>query len=119
MYGLPRDFDGAFFVGRELEAVTFTANSLILAFDDSVTLTVESSYQCEWNDGTSAAEFQRVPISSSRIMVLVGRKIISVAVEDGATLSLTFDNLAVLRCFDDRPAYECYRIAHGGNEIYV
>ena len=52
-------------------------------------------------------------------MQLVGCKVASVTAEQQGTLTLRFEGGHVFRCFDDQPDYECYRIAHGNDEIYV
>ena len=119
MYGLPDGFDGSFFLDRVLEFVSFSANTLNLDFDNSVSLTIESSYEYKWADDVGAIESQQVPVSSSRLMGLIGGKVLSVGVEDGGTLVLNFDSGTVFRCFDDQSHYESYRIAHGGEEIYI
>lgn len=117
MYGLPDDFDGAFFLRRELEVVSFANNAIVLYFDGDISLTIESSYTCEWPGGM--VESNRPPVADSRLMGLVGAKITSVMIEDGSTLALTFDERAVVRCLDDQKEYESYRISHDGNEIYI
>lgn len=44
MYGLPSDFDASIFVGRELQQVSFTVNTVHLTFDGDVAITLESSF---------------------------------------------------------------------------
>lgn len=119
MYGLPQDFDGLFFVGRELEIVSYTANSVFLGFGNDISITTESTYECRLVGNEECVERQQPPVAFSRLMQLVGRKVASVDAEQEGTLTLHFDGGHVFRCFDDQPGYESYRIAHGAEEIFV
>jgi hypothetical protein len=119
MYGLPQDFDGLFLVGRELEIVSYTANSIFLGFGNEVSITTESSYECRIVGDEELVEAQQPPVASSRLMQLVGHKVASVDVEQPGTLALHFDGGHVVRCFDDQPNYESYRIARGNEELRV
>jgi hypothetical protein len=45
MYGLPQHFDASVFVGRTLDHVPFTANTVHFAFDGDVAIKLFSSCQ--------------------------------------------------------------------------
>lgn len=119
MYGLPEGFDGAFLVGRVLEIVSYTSNSMILGFDSRVSITVESSFEFGAAMGEALAERQRIPVPSSNLMQLVGKSVNAVETDRDGTLTLRFPGGYFFRCFDDQPDYESYRIAHGDEEIYI
>jgi len=119
MYGLPEDFDGSFFVGRLLEVVSYTTNSVFLGFDNGVSITIESSFEYRSAINEAHVERHRVPVRSSSVMQLVGHSVEAVEAEREGTLTLRFKGGHVFRCFDDQPNYESYRIAHGNDEIFV
>jgi Family of unknown function (DUF6188) len=120
MYGLPEGFDGSMFIGRTAELVSFSANTIHISFDGDVSITLQSSF--EHRLGTEKPDeacVQRVPVEESRLMQLAGRTVEAVEANTDGTLALRFTGGHVLRCFDDSPNYESYRIAHGTDEIYV
>ncbi len=119
MYGLPKDFNASFFVGRTLEHVTFRQYAVDLGFDEHVSITVESSLQHQLSLDDVESEVQSIPLSHSRLMQLAGRGVTDVKGEVDGTLLLVFDNRHVLRIFDDRPNYESYSIRNGEQEIIV
>ncbi len=119
MYGLPEDFDGLFFVGCVLEIVSYTENSIFLGFGNDISITTESSYECQIASDEGYIEAQQPPVTFSKLMQLVGQKVVSVDVEQQGTLVLHFDAGHVIRCFDDQPAYESYRIKRGSEDIQV
>ena len=120
MYGLPRNFDPTLFVGRTIELVSFTSNTVHLAFSgDRCSLTIESSF--EHNPGVTGRErvHSEVPVVESGLMRLVGRSVAIAEVEGEGTLFLRFDDGQTLRLFDDSEEYESYRIDCNGLEIVV
>ncbi|HEV3416975.1 MAG TPA: hypothetical protein VG056_09190, partial [Pirellulales bacterium] len=46
MYGLPKDFDGSFFVGRFVRTIAFSQAMTQLIFDGDTSIGVMSSYEC-------------------------------------------------------------------------
>jgi len=119
MYGLPEDFDGSFFIGRVLEAVSYTSNSLVLGFDNGVSITIESTFEYRAAVNEAHVERQRVPVASSAVMQLLGHSVEAVEAVSEGTLTLRFNGGHVFMCFDDQPDYESYRIAKGSDEIFV
>jgi hypothetical protein len=119
MYGFPEDFDGSVFVGRVLEVVSYSSNSIFLGFDNRVSITVESSFEYHPAITEGHVERQHVPVGSSNLMQLVGRSVEGVEAQRDGTLTIRFNGGHVFRCFDDQPDYESYRIAYGDDEIFV
>ncbi len=121
MYRLPKGFDGSFLVGRTLERVSFSENTVSFGFDENVAITVTSSLKHELLSDSvhTDSEVQSVPLSHSRLMQLTGRSLTIVKGEEDGTLILSFDNGQVLALFDDTPNYESYSIKSGECEIIV
>jgi len=119
MYGLPDDFDGTFFVGLELELVSYSANTVSLIFNKDVSITIESSFEHRATPDQSDAEVQRIPVSCSDLMQLLGLSVERVDAKTDGTLTLYFSGGHVFRCFDDAANYESYQIANGNRITYV
>jgi Family of unknown function (DUF6188) len=119
MYGLPKDFTGDFFIGRTLEAVTFTVNTVHLRFDNEVSVTVLSSLQHVTSSEDELRDPQLVPLSNSRVMELLGQRVRDAVAVDFGTLRLIFENDQTLSIFDDSTYYESYSIQCGAKETYV
>ncbi len=119
MHKLPRDFDGAFLVGRTLESVLFSENTVSFGFGDRVSVTVFSSFQHQCPTEADRPNVQSVPPSESRLMQLLGHTVTQASGDDAGTLTIVFDSGHVLKVFDDDPYYECYSINDGQREIFV
>jgi hypothetical protein len=117
MYGLPVTFDTSVFVGRELDEVCFTTNTITFSFK-GVLITVMGSFIHRDKQRTTANK-QRVPVSSSSLMSLAGKAVrLAEAREDG-TLTLYFTNGNALILLDDSQEYESYTIRIGDEETIV
>jgi hypothetical protein len=117
MYPFPTDFDARQFQFAELEMVCFVSNSMYLHFGRNLMLTVECDFEhCETDTPTGTRS--TFPLSSSRLMQLVGSRVIEAKVSEKADLSLRFESGAVLRIYPDA-AYESYRIKQDGREFIV
>jgi hypothetical protein len=120
MYPLPDDFDPTIFVGRTLSRLTFTSNTLEFVFDPEILIRVLGEVrhdgadgQGRWYDGAT------LPIRASRLMRLLDATVEEVAIEDRATLALSFDNEHVLRLVEDTTMYESYHLHIGDRHIIV
>lgn len=118
MYGLPADFDAAIFIGKELEQVSFTANTVRLAFAEDVAITLESRFAFQ-TERTAALVVQEPPVQASTLMALVGQTVGAAEATRSGTLRLEFAEGGVLVCHDDSTQYEAYRIRIGNQEIVV
>src|SRR2546430_1956782 len=117
MYGLPSEFDGQFFIGRELEQICFNANQISLHFDGQVAITIEGGYSCGIAT-TPIGTPTHAPTLHPNIRNLVGHVVARVESAHDGTLSLLFDNGGRVTCFDD-PQYESYRIRNRDKVIIV
>jgi primase-polymerase (primpol)-like protein len=113
MYGLPKDFDGSFLVGRTLNLVCFSQNQMSFHFDDDITITVESAFSYK------TAQVVDVPVQESNLMELLGSAVSVARGEADGTLSLLFNNGQTLKVYDTTKQYESYTITYGGKVIIV
>jgi len=119
MYGLPEDFDPTGFVGRTVEVVSFTANTVHIDLDGDYSLTVTSSFEHGSEQRGEGAVRASVPVKFSGLMRLIGSPVVAAEVERPGTLLLRFDDGQTFRCFDDMEDYESYMINCDGQEIIV
>lgn len=117
MKGLPKTFDLSPFVGRTVDEVSFTVNTVSFNFDADLVLTVEGPVEHSPALGTTALAVGEPPFSESRLMQLAGHQVTSATVEDDGGLSLFFEDGQSLRCMRGPEPYECFQIRHGGQEI--
>ncbi len=113
MYGLPKDFDASFLIGRTLEQVCFSQNQVSLHFDDNITLTIESAFAYK------TQQVVNVPVHESNLMELLGASASMAHGAENGTLSLTFDNGQSLKVYDTTKLYESYTITYRGKVIIV
>lgn len=116
VFGLPKDFDGSFFVGRSLLQVCIGLHEVIFKFDEDVEVTVESEFKvAAGGDGKVFTS----PIEGGRAsLVLLQEAVLQVrGVQDG-TLTLTFPS-GVLELYDTSPHYESYQIRDGDQHYVV
>lgn len=119
MYGLPPHFDASVFLGHAVELVSFSANTVYVAFDGGLSITIESSFAHTPGDDASARPRQEVPIRESALMQLIGPQVKSAEGGEDGTLTLRFEDGQQLECFDDLAQYECYHITIGTKEIHI
>lgn len=118
MYGLPLGIDLSFFVGRELFSVHFAMHSLILHFDDDVTVTVTSLVGCIASDG-SIQQYVDFRQAAPAILAMLNQTILAAEGDEAGTLTLRFDGGGMLAVYDDSKQYESYTIKNGGQMIVV
>ena len=106
VYDFPEDLDASDLVGREVALVSFTANTVVVAFDEGYAITLLGRYTHHRDE--VASEHVEVPPQQSQLMRLVGSTIAAAIVEDDSTLVLRFSNGDKLGCLGDTKQYECY-----------
>jgi hypothetical protein len=121
VYGLPRDFDGAKLVGRQLLQVCFGLYQLQLHFDGELSISVESAvaYKEDPNEELTRVSIPDLAASRPPLLHLLHHKIVNALGDDKGTLTLEFDNRQVLQCLDEGEKYESYQINIGKSLIIV
>lgn len=71
------------------------------------------------HNSNEKANIQKVPVSSSDLMVIVNQIVSHAEASEDGTLSLHFDNEKVLMILDGSRQYESYMINIGDKEIIV
>jgi hypothetical protein len=117
MYGLPKDFNAARLVGRNLELICFNENQVYLHFDGKLTIMVESKLSYQDNPELAPRTIE-IPILQSNLMQLLGHSITDASGNNEGTLTMEFDNGHILQCLD-QPHYEAYQIKQGDEELIV
>lgn len=118
VYGLPEDFDASTFVGLELEAVTFTSNTIHIAFggQHSVTTTGNLRYRL---DRTADLRNDVLPAMESCLPALLGRSVVRVEVRRPGDLLLHLEGGGMLVVEDHDEHYESYTVKTPAGELFV
>jgi hypothetical protein len=118
MYGLPDDLDLTFLEGISLLQVCVGANEVILNFDRSVSITIESTFRIRTVSGQD--DVYEDPRSASAALVgLISDSVARVSAETSGTLRLAFAGGGVLEIYDSSSQYESYQIRHGQQQYVV
>jgi hypothetical protein len=118
MHGLPSDFNGLSFVNQILDEITFTVNTVHLAFGRNLLLTILSTYSYRLTaDGVRHTE--HLPVTATDVLGLIGRQVINVSVAESKDLIFDFEGNGEFICIDDSGQYESYTIKVGDREIFV
>jgi hypothetical protein len=118
MNGLPANFDASVFLGKDLILVSFTQNTAHFSFDDDRGVTVESSFSYRPGPGAAESE-QSVPVASSDVMRLLGRKVTRAEPRADGSLRLEFEGGGAITFLDDSAEYESYHLHIGSEQIDV
>src|SRR5262249_6843397 len=123
MYGLPKDLDLSFFVGKTLNTITFAAFNIYFGFEAGrIKISLMSSFQHQQKadvDSFQVGVMQSCPVTHSTLMSLLEKTVTTAVGNEEGTLTLTFDDGQVLRCFENEGPYEQYSFTDGKNEYYV
>ncbi len=123
MYGLPVDFDPTPFVGRRLDRICFAQSTIFFYFpkdlakeeilngaaSDEITIALESSFLLQARPGDAGTK-QTSPVTSAEVMRLIGKNVTAAKSKRDGTLTLTFEDGAILQFLDESPQYESYQI---------
>ena len=97
----------------------FSVNTVSICMSENVGLTIYAALQFESASDERRPAVERLPLSESGLVQLPGHRVTHAAIDESATLSLTFDNGCVLNVFDDFPCYDSYCIDYGRHQIIV
>jgi hypothetical protein len=118
MYGLSVAFDPDMFVGRAIESVSFSINTISIAFADGLRLTSFTWVAYHPAHGETMCR-DDVPVTSSSLMRLAECRVSSAARTARGGLDLSFETGGFLSVDDDEPAYECFSIVTPDGELFV
>jgi hypothetical protein len=124
MYGIPEGVDlQPFFVGKTLNTITFAAFNIYFGFEAGrIQITLMSSFQHQQKtdvDYFRVGVMQSCPVTHSTLMSLLEQTVTEAVGDREGTLTLTFADGQVLRCFEDNKAYEQYSFTAGTHEYIV
>lgn len=118
MYGLPLDINLTFFTGKALSQACFGVHDLILSFDDDIGITITSSISYSYA-GESILQTKEFCKAALAITSLLNRVVHHVQGDVTGTLTITFEDGAILQVYDDSTQYESYVIRNGQQLIIV
>lgn len=119
MHGLPRDFDPRDFVGKTVQSVGFSANTVDVGFETGESITTESPFEHTGPQINVCSGWHDVPVQCSELMRVAGRTVVGAKVVGRGTLVLAFDDGQSLTFQEDDQPYESYRVIVGGREFIV
>jgi hypothetical protein len=118
VYGLPKDVNLRFLVGKELIQVAVGLYDIILNFDGQLSISVQTTLY-HGKEGEPLVAYEVGPSSAGILMPLLGNSIKRFIANQDGTLSMIFSNGECVEIRDDNTHYECYQIEHEGNLIVV
>jgi hypothetical protein len=113
MYGLPSSVDLGFLSGRTLGAVCVGEHSLVLDFDKSVSITVESAVGCEDDTGT-VQRYDDFRQAAGMLFAFLSQDVRVAERASQTTLVLEFENGKRLEIYDDSEQFESFVIRSEG-----
>ena len=120
MYGLKKEIDLSFLVGRELIQVGIGLYQIQFHFDEDLTVSVEAEFR--YFDGQDEWNWQQEPSSpqiAAPTVAMLGASITNLDSNENGTLALTFSNGHRLTILDPFKEYESYAITRPGQTIIV
>lgn len=115
MYGLKKEIDLGFLVGRELIQVGIGLYQIQFHFDEDVTVSVEAEFR--YFDGQHEWSWRQEPSShqiATRTVAMLGANITNLESNENGTLALIFSNGHRLTILDPFKEYEAYAITRPG-----
>src|SRR5690349_8706961 len=110
MHRLPDDFDPKFLVGHELGQICFTTNTVSIAFEGEIMITVGSTFVYKGPADDPGCR-EAVPAKTGHLLLLLGRTVKMATKAEGRHLVLAFDDGQELTILDDSDVYESYTIS--------
>lgn len=117
MNGLDTSIDLSFLCGREVIQVAVGIFQVVFAFDEQVSISVESEFRfgfpdhCVWRTGEAQA--------AAPALRLLGARVEQVRSQGDGTLDLSFSNGDCLTILDSNKEFESYTIIRPGQTIVV
>lgn len=119
MYKIPQTFDSAKFIGKIVEQICFTSNTISINFGLDCYLQIEGAFEFTDTEGLFYIE-NLFPISTDlRLLKLLEKSIVDVNINKlRNNITIVFEDKCVLTLIGD-DHYESYRIKLGVIEILV
>ena len=118
MYGLASDTDLTFLQGKDLIQVRIGVHEVIVAFDNDITIMIQSDIVHKI--GNDIAACYRLPVSAMPALVrFLGTRVVTTTISPPGTLGLVFSNGETLELHDSSSQYESYHISHKAGLIVV
>ena len=119
MYGLDKDTDLSFFLGKKLEQVCFGWVDIILNFGGDIALSLECTFEHVLTDGQVLLGDSSKPISSSSLLTLLGSSVERVNNIGEGNIELFFSNGNKVRIHESNDGAESYNITFPEGRIVV
>lgn len=121
MYGFPSDFDSAVLVGRTIQLVAFSENTvhLHLSWNCLITADAGSAVVIVVPEAPHLQRVEVVPILESILMRMVGRVVTGVEVVNGCDLCLSLESGYAITIRETSRDYECYHLRIGDEEWHI
>lgn len=119
MYDLPKGVSFDFLSGRELALLCFGPYTVTLHFEDGAQIQVEGSFEHIIAGSDAKPASSAFPLSKSRLMRLLAKRVTRVSAKHDGTLMLDFENGDTLVIEGNVGPYESYNIARPGCGLIV
>ena len=112
--------DLASFKGAELTGVSVWKTGVTLSFNNEVrTITIENNAEFRSHGRTETYNQELIVALGARVLSLMGHCAVEVQALEDRSLTLTFDDGAILTLRPDGSVYECYTVNLPNGSIFV
>ncbi len=118
MYGLPKDIDLSFFLGKELEQIAFSPGQIQWFFSDGIHIGFSGEFSHSTQGKITVWDEDMPLVNAASVLSLVGAKVVDVEALTDGTLTLRFSNSETIALYDNSEHYESYTIRHG-DDLFV
>ena len=118
MYGLDKNENINFLVGKELLQVCVGAFQVILILDNDITITLECEYEYEFNSQKINCSSD-IPEQACSLLKSLGSKITNISNLGNGDIELGFSGGSVLKIYDSNKNSESYQIISPQKDIIV
>lgn len=118
MYGLTTRIDLSMFTGREVEQISFSANTINIHLVGDIGITSETEVQYSIGEG-AIPRVDGFPVRESGLMSFVGETIARAARTESGGLRLDFRGGGALWIEDDSTMFESFSIDTPDGHIYI
>lgn len=119
MYKIPLTFDISNLIGKQIQQVCFSINTVTLSFGVDEFINIETEFSID-KHGNSSSSGELYPVSTDYgLLELMEKSILRVEINESRDgLALTFDDNIILR-LNSKANYESFSIKIGKEKILV